>query len=80
EVPFIQKYIPPDYYHHNFIMLNFSEPEKIKFIKAWINGQEIFVNRYNYWRGGSNSFTYYLDGTNSSLKSGKNTLVLWISV
>lgn len=79
EVPFIQKYIPPDYHHHNFIMLNFSDPEKIKYIKAWINGQETFVDRYSYWRGNPNSFTYYLDGTNSSLSSGKNTLALWIS-
>ncbi len=55
EVPFIQKYIPPDYHHHNFIMLNFSNPGKIKSIKAWINGQETFINRYNYWRGSSDS-------------------------
>jgi len=79
EAPFIQKYIPPDYYHHNFIMLNFLRPEQIKKIHAWINGTEVQVNRYDYWRGSSGSFTYYLDGTRSSLHSGENTLVLWLS-
>jgi hypothetical protein len=79
EVPFIQKYIPPDYHHHNFIMLNFLRPEQIKGIRAWINGNEIAVNRYDYWRGGSGSFTYYIDGTKSFLQSGKNTLVIWVS-
>jgi hypothetical protein len=79
DVPFIQRYIPPDYYHHNFIMLNFLKPEQIKGIRAWVNGAEVNVNRYDYWRGGSGSFTYYIDGTRSSLRSGKNTLVLWVS-
>lgn len=79
-IPFIQKYIPPDYYHHNFIMLNFLKPSQIKSIKAWINGNEVSVNRYDYWRGSASDFTYYLDGTRSSLNSGNNTLVLWISV
>jgi len=78
EVPFIQRYIPPDYYHHNFIMLNFLRPDQIKEIRAWINGAEAEVHHYNYWRGGEGSFTYYLDGTRSSLQSGKNTLVMWV--
>jgi len=79
EVPFIQRYIPPGYYQHNFIMLNFLKPEQIKKIRAWINGEEVVINRYDYWRGNEGSFTYYLDGTRSSLQSGKNTLVLWVS-
>jgi hypothetical protein len=79
EVPFVQKYIPPDYYHHNFIMLNFFRPEQIKNIRAWINAIEVEVNRYGYWRGDTGSFTYYIDGTKSSLQSGKNKLVIWIS-
>ena len=79
EVPFVQRYIPPGYYQHNFIMLNFLKPEQIKKIRAWINGKEVVVNRYDYWRGNEGSFTYYLDGTRSSLQSGKNTLVLWVS-
>ncbi len=78
-VPFIQRYIPPGYHQHNFIMLNFLQPEQIETIRAWINGVEVAVGRYDYWRGANNSFTYYLDGTHSSLKSGKNTLVLWVS-
>ncbi len=78
-IPFIQKYIPPDYHHHNFIMLNFLRPEQIKSIKAWINGTETLVDRYDYWRGGSGDFTYYLDATKSSLNGGSNALVLWIS-
>ena len=79
EIPFVQRYIPPGYYQHNFIMLNFLNPQQIKQIRTWINGKETVVNRYDYWRGNEDSFTYYLDGTRSSLKSGKNTLVLWIS-
>ncbi len=79
DVPFVQTYIPPDYYRHNFIMLNFLMPEQIAKMRAWINGREVAVNRYNYWRGGPGSFVYYLDGTRSSLQSGKNTLVLWLS-
>ena len=79
EAPFVQKYIPPDYHHHNFIMLNFFRPEQIKNIRAWINGTEVVVNRYDYWRGGTGSFTYYIDGTKSSLQGGKNKLVVWIS-
>ena len=79
EVPFTQRYIPPGYYEHNFIGLNFLKPERIKRIQAWINGDAVQVNRYNYWRGSAGSFTYYLDGTRSSLRSGKNTLVLWVS-
>ncbi len=79
EVPFVQRYIPPGYYQHNFIMLNFLKPEQIKKMRAWINGAEVAVNRYDYWRGNESSFTYYLDGTRSSLQSGKNTLVLWVS-
>lgn len=79
DIPFIQRYIPPDYYHHNFIMLNFIKPEQIKEIHAWINGLEVMVSRYDYWRGGSGSFTYYIDGTKSSFQSGKNRIVLWVS-
>ena len=60
-------------------MLNFLAPERIKNIRVWINGEEVEVNRYNYWRGTEGSFTYYLDGTRSSLHSGNNTLVLWVS-
>ncbi len=78
DVPFVQTYVPPDYYRHNFITLNFLKPGQIKEMRAWINGKEVEVNRYNYWRGGG-SFVYYLDGTRSSLQSGKNTLALWVS-
>jgi hypothetical protein len=60
-------------------MLNFLKPEQIKKIHAWINGAEIAVNRYDYWRGNEGSLAYYLDGTRSSLRSGKNKLVLWVS-
>ena len=79
DVPFVQTYIPPDYYQHNFIMLNFLKPEQIKEIRAWINGKKVEVNRYDYWRGSAGSFVYYLDGTRSLLQSGKNTLALWVS-
>jgi hypothetical protein len=34
DVPFVQTYIPPDYYLHNFITLNFLKPEQIEEMRA----------------------------------------------
>jgi hypothetical protein len=58
--------------------LNFAKPGEVSMIKAWLNGKEVPVETFQYWRGPAWAKNYYVDGTRHGLKRGENSLALFV--
>jgi len=74
----VQSFIPPAPNEHNYISLNFARPGEVSAIRAWLNGKEIPVEIFQYWRGPAWAKNYYVDGSKYGLKRGANTLALFV--
>jgi hypothetical protein len=77
-VAYVQSFIPPAPNGHNYISLNFAKPGEVSMIKAWLNGKEVPVETFQYWRGPAWAKNYYVDGTRHGLKRGENSLALFV--
>ncbi len=77
-VAYVQRFIPPAPNEHNYISLNFAKPGDVAEIKAWLNGEPVPVETYQYWRGPSWAKNYYFDGTKHGLRRGENTISLFV--
>ncbi len=77
-IAYVQAFIPPAPNEHNYISLNFTKPGSVAMIKAWLNGKEVPVEVFQYWRGPAWAKSYYVDGTKHGLKRGENTMSLFV--
>ena len=77
-VAYVQAFIPPAPNDHNYISINFARPGGVAEIKAWLNGKEVPVETFQYWRGPVWARNYYIDGTRHGLKRGENTVALFV--
>jgi hypothetical protein len=77
-VAYVQGFIPPAPNDHNYISLNFAKPGEVSVVKAWLNGKEVPVEIFQYWRGPAWAKNYYIDGTKHGLKRGENTVALFV--
>jgi hypothetical protein len=75
---YIQNFIPPGPNDRNYMSLNFKNPAEVQNIRAWINGKEILVEQFRYFRAPERAFNYYLDGSRAGLKRGDNSLTLYV--
>jgi hypothetical protein len=78
-VAYVQRFIPPAPNDHNYISLNFAKPGEVSVIKAWLNGNEVPVETFQYWRGPAWAKNYYIDGTKYGLRRGENTMTLFVN-
>lgn len=77
-VSYVQSFIPPAPNDHNYISLNFARPGEVSTIKVWLNGKEVPVETFQYWRGPVWAKNFYIDGTKHGLKRGENALALFV--
>ncbi len=62
---------------HTLLVLPFANPEKVKSIRAWINGAPLEVEQYRYPRN-PGLLCHWADLVGSAARGGDNTLVLHI--
>ena len=67
----------PFFTDHTFLTLPFVQKDKVKVIKAWINGSDLDIREYRYPRGRDACF--YADLTNPAVHEGSNTLVIYFA-
>jgi hypothetical protein len=77
-VAWVPRFIPPAPNEQHYISLNFRSPADVAETRAWLNGKEIQVEKFQYWRGPEWARNYYLNGTPGGLKRGENTLTLFV--